>query len=253
MLLREPWQQGIKARLDIANGSDGHRIPSPNVGGISINLYDLRAIRIELSPGKIRAKHQQNITVKDGVIASRPADNAGHPDIVGVVVFDEVLAAGCVRHWRLEPRRRGDHLVVGSGAASASIDCNCLAGVENFGDLVEVRVAWAKDRAPHMNGIGPFVVRGRVRDIYRHNEDSDAPFRQCRLASCDSLAAGLLWSMDHVTENTAASIDIDEIDLLNRLEAQVLARDLACDQDDGRAVAIGLVKSVNEVEAAGTT
>src|ERR1700761_5288160 len=115
-------------------------MPPPDVGRISINLYDLRAIRIELSPGEIRAKHQQNITVKDSVIAGRPADYAGHPDIVRVVVFDEVLAAGRVRRWGLEPRRRGDHLVVRSGAASACIDRDRLAVIENFGDLVEVRV-----------------------------------------------------------------------------------------------------------------
>ena len=34
-------------------------------------------------------------------------------------------------------------------------------------------------------------------------------------------------------------------------EAQILPHDLACDQDDGRTVAICLVKTVDEVETAG--
>ena len=43
-----------------------------------------------------------------------------------------------------------------------------------------------------------------------------------------------------------------EIDLLDRFESQILPHDLGRDQDDRRAVAIGLVEPVDEVEAAGT-
>jgi hypothetical protein len=49
-----------------------------------------------------------------------------------------------------------------------------------------------------------------------------------------------------------ALVHFDEVDLLDRFEAQVLAPNLACDQDDGRAVPIGLVKPVDKVKTAGT-
>ena len=42
-----------------------------------------------------------------------------------------------------------------------------------------------------------------------------------------------------------------EVDLLDRLEPDVLPNDLGRDQDDRRAIAVGLVKPVDEVEAAG--
>src|ERR1700722_8306679 len=100
-MLCEAWQKGVGGGLDIAHGPDRHRMPPPDVRWIAINLNDGRAIRIELSPGEIRAKHQQNITAKDGVIAGWAADDAGHPYIVRVVVLNEVLAAGGVRHRRL--------------------------------------------------------------------------------------------------------------------------------------------------------
>src|SRR5580704_18599492 len=104
-MLCEAWQKGVEGGLDIANGPDRHRVAPPDVRRIAINLNDGRAIRIELAPGKIRAEQKQHIAVEDGVVASRTADHAGHPDIVRIVVLDEVLATGRVRYRRLEPRR----------------------------------------------------------------------------------------------------------------------------------------------------
>ena len=102
-----------------------------------------------------------------------------------------------------------------------------------------------------MNSIREFVVRDGVSDIYWHDEDGDAPPRQCRLASRDGLAAGLLRRKDHLAEDSAASVHIDEVDLLDRFESQILPQDLACDQDDRGMVAIGFVEAVDEVETAG--
>jgi hypothetical protein len=95
-------------------------------------------------------------------------------------------------------------------------------------------------------------VRGGIGDIHRNHEHGDATSRQCCLASRDGLASSLLGREDHLAEDTAALVDLGQVDLLDRFEAQILPHDLACDQDDGRAVAVGLVKSVDEVEAAGT-
>jgi hypothetical protein len=249
-VLCEAWQQGVEGGLDITDRSNSHRMPAPDMRRIGINLNDSRAIRIELAPGEIRAEQKQHIAVEDGVIAGGPAKDAGHPDIVWVVVLDEVLSPRRVRHWRLQLRRRCDHFVVGACAAGARVNRNCLALVENGRDFVEVGVARANEREPRMNTIRKFVVRGNIGDIHRQDEDGDAPSRQRRLASCDGFAAGLLRRKDHLAEDTAASVHVDEVDLLDRFEAQVLAHDLACDQDDRGTVAIGFIEAVDEVEAA---
>jgi hypothetical protein len=80
---------------------------------------------------------------------------------------------------------------------------------------------------------------------------STATFRQCRLAGRDGLAPGLLGGDDHLAIDAAALVSGTEIDLLDRLEPNVLPNDLGCDQDDRHAIAMGLVEPVDEVKAAG--
>ena len=147
-------------------------MPPPDVCRIAINLNDGRAIRIELGPREVRAEQKQHIAVEYGVITGWSADDAGHSNIVRIVVLDEVLATGRVRHRRLEPRRRGDHLVMRCGAASARIDRNCLAFVENGGEFVEVGVAWANERAPVADAGGKLSsTRGSSRNDIRGPTD----------------------------------------------------------------------------------
>jgi hypothetical protein len=58
--------------------------------------------------------------------------------------------------------------------------------------------------------------------------------------------------MDHVAEDAATSVDLVKVDFLDEIETQFVTNDLTCDQDDGRAVAIGLEYAVDEMQAAGT-
>ena len=169
------------------------------------------------------------------MIAGGAADHPSHADIVGIVVFDEVLAARCVRHRRLKARRGRDHFVMRTLATGARVNGDRLA-------LVEFGVARANDGVRHMNGIGQFIVCSGIRDVRRQYEHGDAPSRQCRLAGRDGLAAGLLGREDHLAEDAAAAVHLGEIDLLDRFEAQSVSHNLGRDQDDGRAVAMGLVK-----------
>src|SRR5258708_35095992 len=57
--------------------------------------------------------------------------------------------------------------------------------------------------------------------------------------------------MDHVAEDAAVPVDLVEVDLLDEIEAQFVANDLTCDQDNGRTIAIGLVYPVDEMQTAG--
>ena len=221
------------------------------MGRIDIDLNDRRLVRVELGPGEIRSEQKQHVTVENGVIAGASADDAGHADIVGIVVLDEVLAARRVGHWRLQPCRRGDHLVVRACAAGAGIDGDRVALVENGCDLIEVRVTRANERTPRMNGIRGFLVRGGIGDVRRDDEHGDTAFRQGGLAGRDGLAAGLLRRQDHLAIDAAALEHVVEIDLLDRFEAQVLPHDLGCDQNDRGAVAIGFIEAIDEVETAG--
>jgi hypothetical protein len=149
------------------------------------------------------------------MIAGGSADHAGHPDIVGIIVRHKVLAPRGVGHWRLQPLGGGDHLVVRPGTAGAGIDRDRVAVVENGCDLVEVGVTRANDRLPGVDGIRPFLVRGRVGDIRRHNQHRDAALRQRRLTGRDRFAPGLLRRQDHLAKDAALLVHLSEIDLLD--------------------------------------
>ena len=133
-----------------------------DMGGIEVDLNDLRPVGIELGPRKICSELKQHITLQDRMIAGGSADHAGHSDIVGIVVRHKVLAPRGVSHWRLQPLGGGDHLVVRTGAAGAGIDRDRVTVVENGRDLVEVGVAGANDRLPSVDRIRPFLFRSRV-------------------------------------------------------------------------------------------
>src|SRR5580700_5360674 len=150
---------------------------SPYVGWIAVDLNYASLIGIELGPGEIRSKLEQDFAVENGVITCWPADDTRHADIVRIVVLDEVLAARGVGHRRLQPCRRGNDLVMCIGTAGARIDRNRAAPVQDGCDLVEIRIARADEGTSHMDGIGQFVMRCRIGDIHRYDEYGYAAFR----------------------------------------------------------------------------
>src|SRR5260370_12799761 len=80
------------------------------------------------------------------MIAGASTDDACHPDVVRIVVLEEVLAARRVGYWRHQPRRRGDDLVMRTRAAGARINLDSVSLVENGRDLIEVRAPRAIGR-----------------------------------------------------------------------------------------------------------
>src|SRR5947209_15649021 len=134
---------------------------------------------------------------------------------------------------------------------SARVDRDRIALVENGRDFIEVRVARANERTPRMNSIRSFLVRSGIRDVRRHDEHGDTAFRQGRLAGCDCLTTGLLRRQDHLAIDAAALEDVVVVNLLDRLKPQVLPHDLSRNQDYRRAIAIGFIEAVDEVETAG--
>src|SRR5580693_6078516 len=128
-----------------------------DMGWLGIDLDDRGFVRIELAPREVRSELKQDIAIEDGAITCGATDHPGHPYVVRIVVFDEVLAARGMGHWRVESCCRGDHLIMRIGAAGARIDGDRIALVQNGRDLVEVRVARPNERARYVNGIRRFL------------------------------------------------------------------------------------------------
>jgi hypothetical protein len=95
-------------------------------------------------------------------------------------------------------------------------------------------------------------VCGGICDIRRHDQDGDTTFGQSCLTGGNGFTPGLLGRDNHLAEHAAAPEHIAEVDFLDRFEPDILADNLRCDQDDRRAVAVGFVETVDEVQTAGT-
>src|SRR4051795_4381694 len=108
---------------------------SSDVRGVDVDLDDCSLIWIELAPGEVGSEQEQHVTVEDRMIARRPADDACHADVVGLVVCETVLAASRVGHGCPQSRRCATLLIVRTCAAGVSIDRDRFTPVENVCDL----------------------------------------------------------------------------------------------------------------------
>src|SRR5260370_16284992 len=99
-----------KRKIDRRSASD--LLPS------NVDLDDLGRFGIELLVREIRSEHKQGVAALHSVISRREADQAGHADVEGIIVLDELFAAHGVNDGRLEPPRTFDKLVIRAGASA---------------------------------------------------------------------------------------------------------------------------------------
>jgi hypothetical protein len=222
------------------------------VGRVNIDLHDLCLVGVKLPPGKVCAQHQKRIAIQQGVVAGLVAEHPGHSDVVRVIKLEEVFCARRMRDWRLQLVGNRENLLMRALTARPTVQLNIFAFVENFRHLGKIGVVRPRDGPGDMHRVRDSVIHYRGGDIRRHDQNGNTAFRQGRLASHHGLPARLFRRMDHVAEDAAVPVDLLEVDLLDEIEAQFVANDLTCDQDDGRTIAIGLVYSVDEVQATGT-
>jgi hypothetical protein len=94
------------------------------------------------------------------------------------------------------------------------------------------------------------VRRWRARDVHRHDQHRRAALRQRRLGGHGGHPPCLRRGADLLAEDAAGLVDRLEVHLLGEIEAELVADDLAGDQHHRRAIAVALVKAVDEVQAA---
>ena len=92
----------------------------PRFSGADVDLRDLGIGREKLLVGKIGAQHQQHVASVHGGIAGGKADEAGHADVIGIVVFDMLLAAERMHDRALQRLGELHQAVMRPGAAAAA-------------------------------------------------------------------------------------------------------------------------------------
>ena len=84
-------QDGLNRVFDAANKANVDRRAPTEVLAPDINLDDLSFGRIKLPVGEVGAQQEQDIAALDRPIARSESQQAGHPDILGILILDEWL------------------------------------------------------------------------------------------------------------------------------------------------------------------
>ena len=126
----QPGEQRGDRVLDRPDQRDVHWDPAADVLAADVDLDHPRVLGIERPIGEVGAEHQQRVAMLHRAVPGREPQQAGHPDVVGVVVLDELLASQRVDDRRLERPGERDDLVVRAPAAGAGQDRDPLRGVE---------------------------------------------------------------------------------------------------------------------------
>ena len=217
---------------------------------IEVDLDDPGVVGVELTPGEVGTKHQQGVAIEDRAIPGLAADQPGHADVEGVVVFHRVLGARGMRDRRSEALRYRYDLVMGLATSGAGIDRDLTAAGEDGRDRIELFLAWHRSGIAHMDAVSDVFVHMGSCDVDRDDQHRNALLRDRRLTRDDGFASRLLGRVDHVAVDAAPAIDVLEVDFLDVIESEFVARNLTCDEDHGRAVAMSLEDAIHEMEAA---
>lgn len=145
---------------------------------------------------------------------------------------------------------RQQHLVR-AFAAVAGIDRDPAALGEQRSQLGQFIIVRTHHRRGTVHGEGrPFFLDLRLRDVARQDDDGHAAARQRRLRGQRRDALRLVGRIHLRAEDAAACVDRLEVHLLRKVHAELARHDLARDQHQRRAVAVGFVDAVDEMQPA---
>jgi hypothetical protein len=124
---------------------------------------------------KIGPKQQQCIAVLHGGIAGCKADQAGHSDVIGVIVFDKLLAAKGMHNRCLQFAGKFDHLCMRACAPGAAEQSYLGCLVEEIRQMPDVGLARAQHRRSWHNPFGNIGIDLHQRDVAGQHNDGNTP------------------------------------------------------------------------------
>jgi hypothetical protein len=142
----QPGDQRAQRLAHVADETQVDRRAAAEVERLVVDLDDLLPRREEVVVREVRAEHEQQVAVSEGLGGSAPTKQARHPDARRVVRLEHILAAVGVRDGRLEPVRQLEHLLAGQACALAAVDDDLLRTRDHGYRLVERGVGGTRDR-----------------------------------------------------------------------------------------------------------
>lgn len=218
-------------------------------------MRDHDAAREELLVGKVGAQHQQQIAVMHRYIARGEADESSHADIVGVVVFDMLLAAERMDDGALQCFRELHQPRMRASAAAATKQRHALHPVQQTGKGLDLGICRRDDgnwRQQPCNSRD--IARGRrfQRHIARDHDDGDTAFSDSGSDSILQQIGHLARVRDQLAIHAAFAEQVLRMGLLEISPTDLRRRNLRGDGEHGRAAALGIVEAIDEVKIART-
>ena len=254
-LLVEQRKQRRQRRAHVADHAEIDSGAAPDVLRPQIDLRDADTVslRIELTIGEVGPEHQQHVAVPHGVIAGREANEPGHPDVVGVVPLDVLLAAQRMNHGCLETLAQRYELVVRALAARAAQNGDAVVAVEQRSKPIEIAPRWRDHRRAWQQPI--WVWRRRVRSGLQGNIARDHNNRRAAVADrfADSNlehARHLMGRRDELAIMAALLKQRLRVGLLKIAAADLWRRDVRGNGEHGHARTVTIKQAVDEMQIA---
>jgi hypothetical protein len=92
-LLFEQRDERLECIFDVTDEAKIYASAPPDLFAAIIDLNHSRIGGKEIWIREVRSKHEQNIAVHHGVIAGRESQQAGHADVIRIVVLNELFAS----------------------------------------------------------------------------------------------------------------------------------------------------------------
>ncbi len=249
-LLENVGEQGADRLLDVADDAEVDRAAVSERLRPDVDLQDTRMLRVERAVGKVRSQKEERVTALHRLVAGGEAHQAGHADVVRVVVFEVLLAAECVHDRRLQLRGELHDLVVRAGTPGSAKHRHALARVQHRRQLREVVSVGYLHGLVREQPIGDLRLQRLERDIPRHHHDRDTALGDGDAHGTIQDLRQLLRPRDQF-DIVAALLEQDlGVRRLEVVDADLRAGDVRGDRQHGDAVALAIEQPVDQVQVA---
>ena len=138
-LLRQLGQQRGQCRLDVAQQAERQRTTVAQRFRPHVDLRNFRLFREELAVREVGAQDQQGIAALHRFVAGGKADQTGHADIVGIIIFDMLLAAQRMHDGCAQRVRQLHDVRMRPGSARTTKQRDALGAIQQRRQLVDFR------------------------------------------------------------------------------------------------------------------
>ena len=247
-------QQRLDGGADIADKAEVELAAPAEIFRPDIDLGYFGIVGEKLLVGKIGSQHQQHVAGVHGGIAGGKTDEPGHADVIGIVVFDMVLAAERMHDRALERLRKFHQAAMGAGTTAPAEQRDALGAVQEVGQSSNSRFSRPHDRCCRQQpGIGcnAALGSGPQRDVAGNDQHGNAAFSDCRANSVFQHIRKLRRIGNQLAVVAAFPEQFLRMGLLKVAATDFAGRKLGRDRQHRGAAAVGIEQTVDEMKVAG--